>query len=314
MIDVSIIIVNWNIRDILRDCLRSVYEQTRVIAFEVIVIDNASSDDSVAMVREEFPQVILIENSENRGFAAANNQGIRIAQGRYILLLNPDTIVLDKAIEKTVVFADSHPDVGVVGCQVLENDTKIQRTCFAFPSVGNLILQKTGLRRLFPRSRLFGREDMGWWNRDTQRDVDVVSGMFMLVRHEAIEQVGLMDEDYFVYAEETDWCFRFRQAGWRCVFAPVGKIIHLDGGNKSTDKVIVKMYVQFQKSILIFYRKNRGSVAWMMARVIYCVDMLIRVLIWKTVALFQRDDKTLLKARKSVAALGFFLFGIEPKS
>ena len=312
MIDVSIIIVNWNIRDILRDCLRSVYEQTKVIAFEVIVIDNSSSDDSVAMVREEFPQVILIENLENRGFAAANNQGIRIAQGRYVLLLNPDTIVLDKAIEKTMAFADSHPDVGVVGCQVLENDTKIQRTCFAFPSMGNLILQKTGLRRLFPRSRLFGRVDMGWWNRDTQRDVDVISGMFMLVRHEAIEQVGLMDEDYFVYAEETDWCFRFRRAGWRCVFTPVGKIIHLDGGNKSADQAGVKMYVQYQKSILIFYRKNRGFVAWMMAKIIYCGDMLIRVLIWKTVTLFQRDDKTLLKGRKSVAALDFFLFGIEP--
>jgi GT2 family glycosyltransferase len=314
MIDVSIIIVNWNIRDILRNCLRSVYEQSKGITFEVIVIDNASSDGSAAMVREEFPKVTLIENKENRGFAAANNQGMRIAKGRYILLLNPDTIVLDKAIEKTIVFADSNPDVGVTGCQVLENAEKIQRTCFSFPSLGNLIIQKTGLRRLFSRSRFFGREDMGWWNRDTQRDVDVVSGMYMLVRREAIEQVGMMDEAYFVYAEETDWCFRLKRAGWRCVFAPVGRIIHLDGGNKSTDKAMIKMYVQFQKSIMIFYRKNRGNASWIIARIIYGADMLLKVLTWKTVAFFRRDDKTVLKARKCAAALNFLMFGTEPKS
>jgi hypothetical protein len=312
--DVSVVVVNWNTRDILRDCLRSVYEQTKDIRFEVIVIDNASSDDSAAMVRREFPQAILIENPENRGFAAANNQGMKIGKGRYVLLLNPDTIVLDGAIEKTMAFADLHPDVGVVGCQVLENETKIQRTCFAFPSLRNLILQESGLRRLFPRSRFFGAADMGWWDRNTERDVDVVSGMFMLARREAIEQVGLMDEDYFIYAEETDWCFRFWRAGWRCVFTPLARIIHRDGGSKSTMQTSVKMFVQQQKNMLIFYRKNRGPVAWMMAKIIYSVDMLVRAIIWKTAAFFQSGGKAHLKARQSVAALKFHLFGIEPNA
>ncbi|MBN2455617.1 MAG: glycosyltransferase family 2 protein [Sedimentisphaerales bacterium] len=311
MKDISIIIVNWNTCDYLRDCLQSVYEQTKDICFEVIVIDNASTDGSATMVKEKFPQTILLENSENRGFAAANNQGMVIADGRYVLLLNPDTIVVDRAIKKTMDFADLHPDVGMVGCQVLENETKIQRTCFAFPSLCNLILQKAGLRRLFPRSCFFGRVNMGWWDRKTERDVDVVSGMFMLVRHEAIEQVGLMDEDYFVYAEETDWCFRFWQAGWRRVFTPAGRIIHRDGGNKSTDNARVKMYVQLQKSMMIFYRKNRGLFTWMIAKIIYSVEMLARTVFWKMVSLIQNKDRARLETQQSLAALKFHLFGIE---
>jgi len=311
-LDVSIIIVNWNARDYVRDCLKSIYEQTHNVSYEVIVVDNASSDGSSSMIKKEFPLVRLIENKDNHGFAAANNQGMKIAAGRYVLLLNPDTIVLDKVIEKTIAFADSNPRAGVVGCQVLENETKIQRTCFAFPSVGNLILQETGLNRLFPRSRFFGRTDMGWWDRDTQSDVDVVSGMFMLVRREAIEQVGLMDEDYFVYAEETDWCCRFRRAGWRCVFTPAGRIIHRDGGSKSTSRVAVAMYVQCQKSILIFYRKNRGLAAWLTAKIIFCASMLIRTIVWKTAAIIRRNEKTSIKARRSVAAMAFHLFGIQP--
>ena len=312
-IDVSIIIVNWNTRDVLRGCLNSVYVQTKDITFEVIVADNASSDDSAGMVKNEFPQVILIENKENRGFAAANNQGMRIAKGRYVLLLNPDTIVLDGAIQKTVAYADNHSDVGVVGCQVWENDTTLQLTCFRFPSVGNLILQKSGLCRLFSRSGVVGRENMASWNRDTEREVDVVSGMFMLVRHEAIEQIGLMDEDYFVYAEETDWCFRFKRAGWKCVFTPTARIIHLDGGSKSTERIGVKMFVQQQKSLLIFFRKQRGILSWIAAKIIYILSMLIRYSVFVTLSLFQRDNKASKKAAHSLAAIKFHLFGIEPQ-
>lgn len=264
------------------------------------------------MVKAEFPQVVLIENTVNKGFAAANNQGIRIAQGRYVLLLNPDTIVLDGAIQKTVAYADDHQDIGVLGCQVWLNENEIQRTCFSFPSLYGLILQKLGLRRLFPRSRTFGWIDYGWWDRQSPMDVDVVSGMFMLVRKEAIEQVGLMDEDYFVYAEETDWCFRFRKAKWRCVFTPEARIIHLDGGNKSTDLVKVKMFVQMQKSILIFYKKQRGVVSWAIARGIYFLSMLIRYSVFVTLSFFQREHNASKKAAQSLAALRFHLFGVMP--
>jgi GT2 family glycosyltransferase len=312
-LDVSVIIVNWNTRDILRDCLRSVYEQTGGVTFEVIVVDNASDDGSAEMVKQEIPQVILIENKENRGFAAANNQGMAIANGRYILLLNPDTIVLDGAIQKSVVFADYHPDIAVVGCQVWLNEHEIQRTCFAFPSVVEFIFQKMGLRRLFPRSRSFGWIDYGWWDRTTPMDVDVVSGMFMLVRKSAIEQVGGMDEDYFVYAEETDWCFRFKKAGWKCVFTPTARIIHIDGGNKSTDLVKIKMYVQMQKSVLIFYKKRCGFASWLIAKLLFMFSMFIRYTVFGLLAILKRDDRSSKIAAQSLAAIQFHCFGVEPR-
>jgi hypothetical protein len=312
-IDVSVIIVNWNTSNFLRDCLASVYAEIEGITFEVIVIDNASTDGSAEMIKKEFQQVILIQNIENYGFAAANNQGMRIAKGRYVLLLNSDTLVLDGAIQKTISFADQHPEAGVVGCQVWENRVTIQRTCFRFPTIRNLIIQKLGMCRLLPRYRLFGGEKMVEWNRDSEREVDVVSGMFMLVRREAIDQVGMMDEDYFVYAEETDWCWRFRKMRWKCLFMPNARIIHRDGGSKSTEQLSVRMFVQQQKSLLIFYKKQRGQFSWITAKIIYIFSMLVRYVIFVVLSFFQRDGKAPKKAVQSLAALKFHLFGVEPK-
>ena len=214
-IDVSTIIVNWNTCNITCDCLKSVFEQTKELSFEVIVVDNASSDGSVEMIRHDFPQVNLIENSENKGFAAANNQGMAIANGCYVLLLNSDTIILDNAISKTISFADAHPEAAVTGCRVLNPDRSLQPTCFMFPSILNMLFESSYLYKLFPRSKFFGRERMTWWDRSDVREVDVVTGCFMLVRREAIEQVGIMDERFFVYGEETDWCYRFKRASWK---------------------------------------------------------------------------------------------------
>ena len=219
----SVIIVNWNTESYLRDCLQSVFEATSGIEFEVIVIDNASSDGSVAMVEKEFPQVRLVKNPDNRGFAAANNQGMAVSQGRYVLLLNSDTIVLGDVIGATVRFGDAHPDTAVVGCRVLNGDRSLQRTCFMYPSLLNMFLSSSFLYKVFPQSRFFGRERMTWWDRTDTRDVDVVTGCYMLVRQEAIDQVGRMDESFHMYGEETDWCCRFKKAGWRVVFCPGGR-------------------------------------------------------------------------------------------
>jgi GT2 family glycosyltransferase len=305
--DVSIILVNWNTGSELRNCLHSIFEQTRSISFEVIVIDNCSSDGSMEMLGNEFPQITQIRNNENRGFAAANNQGLCLARGRYALLLNPDTLILDNAIQKVIGFADEHADAAVVGCQVLENDTKIQQTCGCFPSVMELIWHWTRLLHFFPRSSLFAKGTIGWWDRTTERDVDVISGMFMLVRREAIEQVGLMDEDYFVYGEETDWCFRFRKAGWRCIFTPSSRIIHLDGGSKSTSQMEVRMFVQLQKSLLIFYRKHRGNLAWAVAKLLYILAMFCRAVVSWIRMLSSRDALANRQWKQSIAALRFHL-------
>ena len=311
--DVSIVIVNWNTRDLLRGCLRSIYDQSKSFAYEVIVIDNASSDGSIEMLRVEFPDVHAIANDQNRGFAAANNQGIRLAKGRYVLLLNPDTVILDHAIDRCIRFADTHPDIGVVGCQVLEDGTRIQRTGFCFPSPWNLLLTLAGLPKVFPGSRLFDRPELGWWKRDSQQDIDVISGMFMLTRRKAIEQVGLMDECYFVYAEEADWCYRFFRMGWRRVFFPEAKIVHLDGGGKSTSQVNIKMFVQLQKSILIYHKKNLGLASWLTSRVIYIVSNAVRALGWSTLSFFIGNPAFGSRASAATAALRFHLFGIEPK-
>ena len=172
--DVSIIIVNFNTKDLLRDCLNSIFDQAGDVDYKAIVVDNASIDGSPEMVKNEFPHVTLIENSTNRGYAAACNQGMKVADGRYILLLNSDVLICDSAVEKTIRYADSHSQVGIVGCQVWESEDKIMMTCFRFPSITNLLLSTSGLSRLFKHNRLLGREKMQWWQRDSERQVDVV--------------------------------------------------------------------------------------------------------------------------------------------
>ena len=295
--DVSIVIVNWNTCQITCDCLKSVYRQTGNINFEVIVVDNASTDGSVDVVKVQFPQVILIENNENHGFAAANNQGITRAKGRYVLLLNSDTVVLDNAIAKIVSFADNKPDAAVVGCRVLNPNGTLQHTCSMFPSVLNMLLSSTYLYKLFPKSKLFGRERMSWWDRTDVREVDVATGSFMLVRHEAIEQVGMMDEQFFMYAEETDWCYRFKQTGWKILFTPTAEIIHLGGA--SSRQVKPEMTLQLRGSILLFFDKHKSKFTYVLACLLICLFFFCRVPYWLGKALLSKDatDRHLQRAK-----------------
>ncbi|WP_407180110.1 glycosyltransferase family 2 protein [Bradyrhizobium sp. STM 3562] len=311
--DVSVVIVSWNTREILRGCLHSVFNETRQASFEVIVIDNNSHDGSAEMVRADFPAVKLIANPQNRGFAAACNQGMRLASARFVLLLNPDTLVLDDAISRCVRYADVRPDIGVVGCQVLENESRISPTGFSFPNPLNVFLALSGLSRLFPGSRLFGRPELSWWDRNTEQDVDVVTGMFMLVRREAIAEVGLMDESYFVYGEEADWCYRFAKAGWRRVFTPCAKIVHLDGGAKSTSQASKKMFVQLQKSSMIYHRKNLGLAAWWLAKMIYIVSNFVRMIAWFVLSVIKRDQRNRQRSAAARAALVYHFVGREPE-
>jgi len=287
--DVTIIIVNWNTREILRDCLRSVYRNAGPIDFEVIVVDNASTDGSAEMVRTEFDKVQLIANSDNRGFAAANNQGMAVATGRYVLLLNSDTIVLDGAIARSVEFADVHSDAAVIGCRVLNRDRSLQPTCFMYPSVLNLAIAVLYLDKLFPRNRFFGRERMTWWNRDDVREVEVVTGCYMLVRREALDCVGLMDSDYFMYGEETDWCWRFHRAGWRLMFTPSGEIIHL--GGQSTAQVRPRMLLQLRSGVLLFFHKQRSRPAYCAACLLTSLWFTVRIPAWGLKALLSRKNR-----------------------
>jgi GT2 family glycosyltransferase/peptidoglycan/xylan/chitin deacetylase (PgdA/CDA1 family) len=315
-VDVSIIIVNFNTKDLLRDCLSSIFTQAGNVDYKVIVVDNASIDGSPEMVKNVFPRVTLIENSENRGYAAACNQGMRIAEGKYILLLNSDVLICDSAIEKAVRYADSHPKVGIIGCQVWESEDKIMMTCFRFPNIIDLLLNASGLSRLFKHNNFFGRERMYWWKRDSERRVDVVPGVFMLVRHEAIDQVGLMDESYFFYSEEVDWCYRFSKAGWPTIFWPGARIIHVGGGAQSSKKTPEKSYVLLVKGKLRFFRKNRGFMSYLLARTIFLVQFILKYCFWTAISITSlkrgANSEFRMQKKKAWYALKFTAFGIEP--
>ena len=283
--DVSIIIVNWNTCKITCDCLDSIYTQGSLLDFEVILVDNASSDDSVEVISREFPQVKLIANNTNRGFAAANNQGIIIATGEYVLLLNSDTIVLDKAIDKTYQYFQKLENVAVVGCQVWEDEHTIQKTCFKFYNPWILFCVNTGLAKLFRYSKCLGGDTMLYWDRKTSREVDVVSGMFMMVKKEAISQIGLLDEAFFIYCEEADWCYRFKKAGWKNLFWTGAKIVHLEGGGKSSKLVSVKMETQKVKSILIYIGKHFGILGEIWCRMIFAITSLVKLSLWVVISI-----------------------------
>jgi GT2 family glycosyltransferase len=309
--DVSIVVVNWNVKDFLRNCLRSIMQETDK-PYEIIIVDNASGDGTVQMVEAEFPDVALIANSRNLGFAAANNQGIRASSGRYLLLLNPDTIVLDGAIDKMIDWCDRHPEVGCAGCQVFETATVIQRTCFSDPSPLNTLLVEAGLHSLFPKSHFFGAPEYSWWDRMSEKAVDVVSGMFMLIPRSVFDQVGLLDESFFIYAEEADLCRRIRHAGFLCVFTPIARILHLEGGDKSTSQIKAKMYLQLQKSMMIYIRKYYGFLGVMVTRSIYVYSKFFRLCLFGAIAKIFGGVE--MKARSNLAgvSLAFHLFGLEP--
>lgn len=303
--DVSIIIVAWNVRELLHNCLKSVFDQTEGISFEVIYVDNASEDGSVRMVAEEFPKVRIIENTENRGFIQANNQAIEVANGRYILLLNSDTIVLDNAIAEMVRFTDAHAEAAVVGCRVLHPDMTLQRTCFMYPSALNMLLSATHLYKIFPKSRFFGRELMSWWDYNDIREVETICGCCALVRKKAVEQVGLMDETYFVYGDDPDWCYRFRKNGWKVLYTPNATIIHY--GGQTTKQVASRFMLQLQGSRLIFVRKHGHKLAFPLARFLTAAFFLFRVPYWLVSAICHSDErKNSIQTARTYLIGGFY--------
>ncbi len=255
MTELSIIIVNWNTKDLLIQCLRFLSQTTQRFITEVFVVDNGSMQGRVAVVRERFPIVCLIENEKNLGFAKAVNQGLQKASGRYALLLNPDTQVKHGAIERLVSFMDTHLDVGVAGAQLLNSDGSKQNSIANFPSLTTELLNKSFLRWLFPR-KFPGKEK----NYSEPVEVDSVIGACLMVRRDALDQVGLLDEDYFLFLEETDWCYRMKRAGWKIYHVPHAQVYHFQG--KSSEKEKERARVEYFRSRYYFFKKNRGNVQW----------------------------------------------------
>jgi GT2 family glycosyltransferase len=292
-VDLSIVIVNWNTRDLLKDCLQSVWSSLAGVEAEVIVVDNASTDGSVEMARSHFPATRLIANPDNRGFAAANNQGFDIARGRHVLLLNSDTIVHGDVLARSVEYMDHNPDVGMMGCRVLNGDGSTQMTCSRFPTFANLLLQTTGANRL--GGSFFSRYQMLDWNRKDERDVEVISGCYLVVRAEVISDIGYLDEAFFCYGEETDWCRRCSNAGWRLVFAPVGEITHFGSG--STRKMNHRRDLMLTEGTIRLHQKHGGRVNAAMVWLLLLAFNGSRSLFWTCRTLIDSADETRQRAR-----------------
>jgi len=251
----SIIIVSFNAEKLLRECLTSIYVETKQIPFDVWVVDNHSEDTTVPMVRQNFPHVNLIENKENVGFAKANNQAIKKCTGDYILLLNPDTLVLQNAVEKMVDFMDANPTVGICGCKVLNEDRTLQLACRrSIPTPHVAFFRLSGLSRLFPNSKIIAKYNLTYIDPDQPDEVDAVSGAFLMIRRKVVDNIGKLDERFFMYGEELDWCFRTKKAGWTVMYYPNAEIIHYKGEcSKSNSR---KATFEFYRSMYLFHKKH----------------------------------------------------------
>lgn len=256
MNDVSIVLVSWNTRQLVLDCLRSLPDACAGLRWEAHVIDNASTDDTVEHVAREFPSAVLTVNTVNAGFAAANNQGMAKSNARYVFLLNSDTVALPGSIAELVRFADAHPAAGIVGPRLLNTDGSFQASCCALPSLGSEVLSATGLGE-----RLINKGYPGVAEHRCARPMQVgyVTGAAMLARAEAVAQVGGMTTDYFMYAEEADWCWRMAKVGWETWHNPAARIVH--HGGQSTRQVRASMIRALYRSKIMMLRKIRGDAA-----------------------------------------------------
>jgi len=251
-VDLSIIIVNWNTKNLLLNCLDSVFKTIKEISFEIWVVDNGSTDGSIEAVKYKFPSVKIIRNKKNLGFARANNQALKRINGRYAVLLNTDTVLTDGALEKIFFFMEKNPKVGICGGQLLNEDGTKQRCFGKIPTLTTDLLNKNLLEMLFPKRYFSKRRKY-----EIPTEVESITGACMVVRKKAIDEVGLLDENFFFYYEETDWCYRMRNKGWKVFYHPHAYIYHFRG--KSTEEVKNKAIIEFWKSRYKFFKKHYGD-------------------------------------------------------
>jgi GT2 family glycosyltransferase len=272
--DISVVIVGWNARHYLELCLESLAEAPPSRTTEILVVDNASSDGSAEMIEARFPHVKVIRSTENLGFAKGNNVGIRQCRGRYIALVNPDVIVLPGCLDALADFLDQNPKVGNVGPRVLNPDGTLQSTCRRFPTLWNNFCEATGLASAFRGSRFFAGQHMFFFPHDRTLAVDVLVGCFSMVRREAFEAVGLLDEGLFVYGDDVDWCRRCWNAGWEVVFYPGAQAIHDRG--RITAPYPVRFAVAQQRSMIHYWTKHHSLVGVLGIRSIMLLHHLLR--------------------------------------
>jgi len=254
-VELSIIIVNYNVKEFLQNLLHSIEKASLNISHEIIIVDNASDDGSVELIREKFPSVKLIANTENLGFGKANNQALAIAEGKYLLLINPDTIVSEDTFDKMISFFENNSGAGLAGCKILNPDGTLQLACRrSFPGPWTSFCKVTGLSNLFPKNKLFARYNLTYLNEDQTYEVDAISGSFMMMRKETYDTVGGFDEEFFMYGEDLDLCYRIQQAGFKVYYVHTTQIIHYKG--ESTKRSRLDETKVFYDAMHLFVKKH----------------------------------------------------------
>jgi GT2 family glycosyltransferase len=309
--DISVIIVNWNTKDLLDQCLGSL-TLPGVRSIETIVVDNGSSDGSSEMVEDKFPQVKLIRSHENLGFAKANNLGIRNSSGRYISLVNSDVRVLPGCLDALADYLDRSPSVGIVGPRILNADMTLQSSCRRFPTIWNNICSAVGLATAFPKTRVFSGEHMLYFPHDRITPVDVLVGCFWMTRRTVMEAVGPLDEDFFMYGEDVDWCRRCWKAGWKVVLLPDAQAIHHRGASAASQPV--RAAVVQQRSILHYWSKHHGLPGVLGIKGIFLCHHLVRYLAGMALRFFRspRSPQNARRIDASRACLRDLLSGDAP--
>lgn len=301
--NISVVIVSWNAKKYLEQCLQSIRSCSDASAAEIIVVDNASTDGSHEIVRQRFSDVKLICNSSNLGFAKANNIGISQSHGKYIFLINSDVVVYPNCFSSMINYMEAQQQIGVLGPRITGFDGKVQRSCMGYPSLWNSFCQAILFSTLFPRIKLFNGYELSHWAHDEVKEVDVINGCFWAIRRKAIEEIGLMDENFFMYAEDIDWCKRFNNAGWKVVYYPLAEAVHYGGASSSNAPI--RFYIEMQNASLKFWSKHYGS----FSRGVYiCIILLhqsLRALGYSIYYLLAAEQKnvTLYKITRSIASI-----------
>lgn len=286
--DLSIVIVNYNTCQLTCSTIQSVYESITTFTYEIFVVDNNSTDGSDERISTLFPEVTLLKNLENVGFAKANNQAIRAAKGRYILLLNSDTLIQSDTLQVMLEFMEEHQDVGASGCKVVLPNGKLDRACRrGFPTPSASFYYLIGLSRLYPENPRYNQYHLTHLDENLSYPVDCLVGAFMMVRRQTIDQVGLLDEEYFMYGEDVDWCYRIKTNGWKIIYYPHTSIIHLKGG--SSRKKPYKIVYEFHRAMYLFHRKHHQQKYSILINISVYTGIALKLLL----AIFQNAGKRL---------------------
>lgn len=304
MTDLSIIVVNYNVKEFLHNLLCSIEKASAEIKTEIIVADNASEDGSVEFIKEKFPSVTLIENKSNLGFSKANNLGLKIASGKYLLLLNPDTLVQENTFTEMIKFFDSHPEAGLAGCKILNPDGTLQLACRrSFPGPWTSFCKVTGLSSLFPKSKLFARYNLTYLDENEINEVDAISGSFMMLRKEVYKKIGGLDEIFFMYGEDLDWCYRVQKAGYKVYYVPSTQILHYKG--ESTKRSSLDETKFFYQAMHLFVRKHLATS--------FLVEIILRSAIFarRIFAFIGRHNLVFISALFDLLFFNFSLFLAE---